>query len=611
MDDLFLQFQSSPSRETLVALLQGNQDRIYNICFHVLRHPQDAEDAAQEVLFEMTGGCARIQNPAAFRTWVYRVAVNTALNHKRAKASREDLARRRAAMTSREVRPDNSASEVMEALGLVDDVARSLILDHYFEKATLEEMARREGLSVAGIWKRIEQAKGRLKRALIGAGFAATASNLTHALEAVSPVKAPAGLIGSAILSKAAAVAAGGIVVSAKSVSAGVLVAAAFVLLALGAGGGYWAGVKRAAPRDLVKRSEPARAEHSSSFDPPNLPESREVSESAVSSSAPPVAAKSRLVRFREWHASWRAEFENIPDKQSGEFFSHLSKVYEQGPELRKTVLEDVEAFLEFARAPENEECLNNLLGVSLFHHVKQNWGWHREYAEYDRFPPRLMEGLLDLITHGTEKQKLAVVHCGAYLHNHPAPFLDACRSLLASGHEELQLNATFILLGKGLSDEEMAVIRRNTESSRGLELRKMSYQAIGRTATVENVEWLLDRLGQTADAQAITLAGYALRNFVTFQKGIPRELEAKAASSVIQALSRSPSEQDYDDLMYIGMNLPADHAGPILETAVTHAQKDFLRQAATRVRDAFRNGERNSLKLMAEYREGKKGKAN
>ena len=138
-----------------------------------------------------------------------------------------------------------------------------------------------------------------------------------------------------------------------------------------------------------------------------------------------------------------------------------------------------------------------------------------------------------------------------------------------------------------------------------------MSYQAIGRTPTVENVDWLLDNLGQSADVQATSLAGYALRNWVTFQKGIPRELESKAASSVIQALSRGPGEQDYDDLMYIGMNLPPDHAGPILEAAVTHAQKDFLRQAAIRVRDAFQAGERNSLKLMAEYREGKKPKAN
>jgi|GEM_PF-4038308 len=251
--EFFLKFRANPGEGTLLALLRGNQDRIYNICFQVLRHPQDAEDAAQEVLLELTEGCSRIQEVRAFRSWLYRVSLHTAMNHKKARFARAELARRSAAMTIREDRskPDEDGSEVVEAIARLDDESRCLILEHYFEKTTLEDLARREGLSVAGIWKRIERAKGMLRRALIGAGFTVSAASLSHALEAVAPVSAPASLIGGAVVSKAALVAAGGFVMASKSAISGTAVALAVSLLTLGAGSGYWVGSKRAVRAEI------------------------------------------------------------------------------------------------------------------------------------------------------------------------------------------------------------------------------------------------------------------------------------------------------------------------------------------------------------------------
>ena len=158
-------------------------------------------------------------------------------------------------MTIREDRsmPDEDGSEVVEAVAQLDDESRCLILEHYFEKTTLEELARREGLSVAGIWKRIERAKGMLRRALIGAGFTVSAASLTHALEAVAPVSAPASLIGGAVVSKAALVAAGGFVMASKSAISGTAVVLGLLLMCGVAGGGYWVGSRRASAQDRTR----------------------------------------------------------------------------------------------------------------------------------------------------------------------------------------------------------------------------------------------------------------------------------------------------------------------------------------------------------------------
>lgn len=277
VEELFKEFRSRPDSKSLVALLRGNQDRIYNICYQVLRHPQDAEDASQEVLLELAEGCSRIHDVHAFKSWLYRVALNTALNHKKSRFARAELARRSAAMPTREGRsiPDEDASEVIDAIARLDDESRCLILEHYFEKISLEDLAKRERLSVTGIWKRLERAKGMLRQALIGAGFTISASSVTHALEAVAPVSAPAHLIAGTVISKAALVAAGGLAVASKSVISGAAVGLAFVFLAAGAGGGYWVGRKRTP--EIVQ----ARASGSDASNPVTTP--------SVADPAPPV----------------------------------------------------------------------------------------------------------------------------------------------------------------------------------------------------------------------------------------------------------------------------------------------------------------------------------
>src|SRR4051812_43722991 len=73
-------YQSGPTQDRLVALLRTQQDRIYNLCFQVLRQAQDAEDAAQKVLLKLVEGIGALPDVQALRRWLYRVCVTTALD---------------------------------------------------------------------------------------------------------------------------------------------------------------------------------------------------------------------------------------------------------------------------------------------------------------------------------------------------------------------------------------------------------------------------------------------------------------------------------------------------------------------------------------------------
>ena len=232
----FEAFRKSPSPDRLLELLRAHQDLVYTVCVQVLRHAQDAEDATQAALLKIAAGAGELREARAFKSWLYRVAFHTAVDHRRQRESRRRLHEERSPMIDRPLTP--AAFDALHgALADLPDADRLLLAEHYFEKVPLEELGRRSGVSAVAVWKRVEKAKERLKRALLVAGFALGLAQVTQALEAVAPTAAPTGLVGPSLMSKAAAVAAaGGAAVGTKS-SAGVLAWIAFLLL-LGIGGG-------------------------------------------------------------------------------------------------------------------------------------------------------------------------------------------------------------------------------------------------------------------------------------------------------------------------------------------------------------------------------------
>jgi RNA polymerase sigma factor (sigma-70 family) len=77
-------------REALEALLGRHQPWIYNLLVRMLYYPNDALDATQDVLLKVLTRLSTFEARSSFRTWLYRLVVNHALNAKR-QAHRRDL----------------------------------------------------------------------------------------------------------------------------------------------------------------------------------------------------------------------------------------------------------------------------------------------------------------------------------------------------------------------------------------------------------------------------------------------------------------------------------------------------------------------------------------
>jgi RNA polymerase sigma factor (sigma-70 family) len=88
--------------ELIAQLKQGNeaafkqvfdahQDRIYNTILYMIQSAEEAEDLTQEVFVDVFLSMENFKAQSKLSTWIYRIAVNKALNHQRFKKAKKRL----------------------------------------------------------------------------------------------------------------------------------------------------------------------------------------------------------------------------------------------------------------------------------------------------------------------------------------------------------------------------------------------------------------------------------------------------------------------------------------------------------------------------------------
>ena len=65
-------------------LVQRYQDRLYSTVFRIVGHPDDAADLVQETFVKAMQNVARFEGKSSLYTWLFRIAVNLAISHRRA-----------------------------------------------------------------------------------------------------------------------------------------------------------------------------------------------------------------------------------------------------------------------------------------------------------------------------------------------------------------------------------------------------------------------------------------------------------------------------------------------------------------------------------------------
>ena len=69
-------------------LVRKYQDRVFNACWRICGHYEDAADVTQNAFIKAYQNLSGFRRESAFYTWLFRIAVNLSLSHKRSVSSR-------------------------------------------------------------------------------------------------------------------------------------------------------------------------------------------------------------------------------------------------------------------------------------------------------------------------------------------------------------------------------------------------------------------------------------------------------------------------------------------------------------------------------------------
>lgn len=173
--------------ESYGRLVEKYQDRVFNACWRICGHLEDARDVTQEAFLKAFDGISGFRQQSGFYTWVFRVAVNLAISHRRkarvrqtvsldesvgvAGSQAENLARRvqdkSAEEPGRAVGQAELHGHVARALQGLDDDHRAVVVLRDIEGLDYQEIGEILQIPAGTVKSRLHRARMALREALV------------------------------------------------------------------------------------------------------------------------------------------------------------------------------------------------------------------------------------------------------------------------------------------------------------------------------------------------------------------------------------------------------------------------------------------------------------
>ena len=159
------------------------QDRIFNLVYRLIGRYEDAQDATQDVFLRALEHIADFRQQAQVYTWLFRIAVNLAVSHRRragrvgfrslsggedgdsslADSLTSGLAERREASPSAAAGAAELAERVRQALDDLDEEFRTVVVLRDIEEMDYGQIAQVLELPAGTVKSRLHRARGLLR----------------------------------------------------------------------------------------------------------------------------------------------------------------------------------------------------------------------------------------------------------------------------------------------------------------------------------------------------------------------------------------------------------------------------------------------------------------
>lgn len=157
---------STATDTPLEQFLIENQVRFYRLAYSYLEHPEDAMDAVQTAVCLAIEKQDKLRNPAAVRSWFYRILVNTCLDILRQKGRLVPLSEWTDPGYEEPPLADESLARQIDRL---PSAMSTVIKLRFYEDLSLKEIAVVTGCNVNTVKSRLYAGLKKLKLSMEGA----------------------------------------------------------------------------------------------------------------------------------------------------------------------------------------------------------------------------------------------------------------------------------------------------------------------------------------------------------------------------------------------------------------------------------------------------------
>ena len=139
---------------------------VMQMCRGFMKGDNDlAADLSQDVFINVWNALPNFRSESSHKTWIYRIAVNTCLQHIRKSKNRIRVPIEHAGVITETGNNDEQTNELMKAIGQLENIDR-LIIMMVLDELEYEEIARVMGISENNLRVKIHRIKQKLKTLL-------------------------------------------------------------------------------------------------------------------------------------------------------------------------------------------------------------------------------------------------------------------------------------------------------------------------------------------------------------------------------------------------------------------------------------------------------------
>jgi len=158
------------SKNKFLELVEQNQDIVHKICGLYAVNVEERKDLGQEIVFQLWKSYKSFKGDSKFTTWMYKVALNTALLNLRRKRSKVRIERLKEhhgdiPAEAGDQEKHGKINILYEAINQLPKFDRAIVLLH-LEQFSYKEIAEVIGISESNVSVRLVRIKKKLKELL-------------------------------------------------------------------------------------------------------------------------------------------------------------------------------------------------------------------------------------------------------------------------------------------------------------------------------------------------------------------------------------------------------------------------------------------------------------